>query len=102
MRPVNILMRLNDAQANLNLRFAHMPEITFSYVVAHILVLVTFVLFKKDFLFYCDLSRIKHGVGGQGGVVQSTVSLTSSLVVKVLTILVSTISNSQEFLLKKM
>ena len=34
-------------------------------------------------------------------VVQSIVSLTSSLVVKMLTVLVSTISNSQVFLLKK-
>ena len=37
----------------------------------------------------------------QDPVVQSVVSLTSSLVVKMLTILVSTISNSQVFLLKK-
>ena len=37
----------------------------------------------------------------QGPVVQSIVSLTSSLVVKMLTVLVSTISNSQVFLLKK-
>ena len=38
----------------------------------------------------------------QGPVVQSAVSLTSSLVVKMLTVLVSTIANSQVFLLKKM
>ena len=37
----------------------------------------------------------------QGQVVQNIVSLTSSLVVKMLTALVSTISNSQVFLLKK-
>ena len=37
-----------------------------------------------------------------GPVVQSIVSLTSSLVVKILTVLVSSISNSQIFLLKKM
>ena len=37
----------------------------------------------------------------QGSVVQSIVSLTSSLVIKMLTVLVSTISNSQVFLLKK-
>ena len=37
----------------------------------------------------------------QGPVVQSIVSLTSLLVVKMLTVLVSTISNSQVFLLKK-
>ena len=37
----------------------------------------------------------------QGPVVQSIVRLTSSLVVKMLTVLVSTISNSQVFLLKK-
>ena len=37
----------------------------------------------------------------QGPVVQSVVSLTSSLVVKMLTVLVSRISNSQVFLLKK-
>ena len=36
----------------------------------------------------------------QGPVVQSIVSLTSSLVVKILTVLASTISNSQVFLLK--
>ena len=36
----------------------------------------------------------------QGPVVQSIVSLTSSLVVKMLTVLVSTISNSQVFVLK--
>ena len=36
-----------------------------------------------------------------GPVVQSIVCLTSSLVVKMLTVLVSTISNSQLFLLKK-
>ena len=39
--------------------------------------------------------------GYQGPVVQSIISLTSSLVVKMLTVLVSTISNSQVFLLKK-
>ena len=37
-----------------------------------------------------------------GPVVQSIVSLTSSLVVEMITVLVSTISNSQVFLLKKM
>ena len=37
----------------------------------------------------------------QGPVVQSIVSLTSSLMVKILTVLVSTIANSQVFLLKK-
>ena len=36
-----------------------------------------------------------------GPVVQSVISLKSSLVVKMLTVLVSTISNSQVFLLKK-
>ena len=36
-----------------------------------------------------------------GPVVQSVVTLTSSLVVKILTVLVSTISNSQLILLKK-
>ena len=36
-----------------------------------------------------------------GPVVQSIVSITSSLMVKMLTVLVSTISNSQVFLLKK-
>ena len=37
----------------------------------------------------------------EGPAVQSIVSLMSSLVVKILTILVSTMSNTQEFLLKK-
>ena len=46
----------------------------------------------------CDVERdVKH----QGPVVQSIVSLTSSLVVNMLTVLVGTISNSQVFLLKK-
>ena len=36
-----------------------------------------------------------------GSVVQSIISLTSSLMVKMLTVLVCTISNSQVFLLKK-
>ena len=38
----------------------------------------------------------------QGPAVQSIISLTSSLVVKMLTVLVSTISNTWVFLLKKM
>ena len=38
----------------------------------------------------------------QDPVVQSIVSLTSSLVLKVLTVLVSTISNSQVFFVEKM
>ena len=38
----------------------------------------------------------------QGLVVQSIISLTSSLVVKMLTVLVSTISNSQVFFAEKM
>ena len=38
----------------------------------------------------------------QGPVVQSLVTLTSLLVVKMLTVLLSTISNSQVFVLKKM
>ena len=37
-----------------------------------------------------------------GPVVQSVISLTSLLVIKMLTVLVNTISNSQLFLLKKM
>ena len=45
----------------------------------------------------------RHSVtaGHQGPVVQSIFSLRSLLVVKMLTVLVSTISNSQVFLLKK-
>ena len=45
-----------------------------------------------------DLPAYPHSLGP---VVQSIVSLTSSLVVKMLTVLVSTISNSQVFLQKK-
>ena len=48
------------------------------------------------------LSLLKDGVKiYQGPVVQSVVSLMSSVVVKMLTVLVSTISNSLVFLLKK-
>ena len=43
----------------------------------------------------------KSVVTNQGPVVQSIISLTSSLVVKMLTVLVNTISNSQIVLLKK-
>ena len=45
--------------------------------------------------------RPTHVQSHLGPVVQSIVSLTSSLVVKMLTVLVSTISNSPIFLLKK-
>ena len=45
----------------------------------------------------CFLGKIKY----QGPVVQSLLSFTSSLRVKMLTVLVSTISKSQVFLLKK-
>ena len=45
---------------------------------------------------------VRLSSNGQGLVVQSDVSLTSSLVVRMLTVLVSTISNSQVFLLKNM
>ena len=47
------------------------------------------------------LSRNKEKKNYQGLVVQSIFSLTSLLVVKMLTVIVSTISNSQVFLLKK-
>ena len=45
--------------------------------------------------------KIYQGTLFQGSVVQSIVSLTSLSVVKILIVLVSTISNSQVFLLKK-
>ena len=50
-----------------------------------------------------DISLPRDNTGHQGPVVQCVVSLTSSLEVKMLTVLVSTISNSQlhVFLLKK-
>ena len=54
---------------------------------------------------YCDqkghISQSNDMDTIQGPVVQSIVGLMSSLVVKILTVLVSTISNSQVFLLKK-
>ena len=49
-----------------------------------------------------DLNTVEKDVKYQGLVVQSIVSLISSLVVKISTVLVSTISDSQVFLLKKM
>ena len=61
---------------------------------------------------YCPVRAIKlykyikniegYGLPFQGPVVQNIVGLMSSLVVKMLTVPVSTISNSQVFLLKKM
>ena len=47
------------------------------------------------------LKKNKKQLKHLGPIVQSIVSLTSSLVVKMLIVLVSTISNSQVFLLKK-
>ena len=48
------------------------------------------------------IATLIGGFDGQGPVVQSVVSLTSSLVAKMLTVLVSKISNSRVVLLKKM
>ena len=48
-----------------------------------------------------ELAKSVVKVKVQGPDVQSIIRLTSSLVVKILTVLVSTISNSQVFLLKK-
>ena len=48
-----------------------------------------------------DVDNVERDLKYLGPVVQSIVSLMSSLVVKMLTLLVSTISNSQVFLLKK-
>ena len=48
-----------------------------------------------------DKQQIYNSNNILGSVVQSIISLTSSLVVKILTVLVSTISNSHVFLLKK-
>ena len=51
-----------------------------------------FLIFQSSILLY--------RTGNLGTVVQSIVSLTSSLVIKMLTVLVSTIPNSHVFLLK--
>ena len=50
---------------------------------------------------FCYGRSLNYTISIQGPVVQSIVSLTSSLMVKVLTVLVSKVSNSQVFLLKK-
>ena len=52
-------------------------------------------------IYFWNIDRGKAILYHMGPVVQSIVSLTSSLVVKMLTVLVSTIPNSQVFLLKK-
>ena len=52
----------------------------------------------QDSVFYNTRASIKWDI--QGPLVQNIISFTSSLVVKILTVLVSTISNSQIFLLK--
>ena len=49
----------------------------------------------------CSFELIQHPHTCMGPVVQSVISLTSLLVVKMLTVLVSIISYSQVFLLKK-
>ena len=51
-------------------------------------------------MFFTSKRSSGHRIN-QGLVVQSIVSLTSSYIVKKLTVLVSTVSNSQAFLLKK-
>ena len=65
--------------------------------------LITISAFIRKPIFRTQLVFIVKGllVESQGPVVQSIVSLMSSLVVKMLTVLVRTISNSQLFLLKK-
>ena len=64
-----------------------------------------FTLLRKTFitpsLYQYDLNSDQRDLKHQDPVVQSIVSLTSLLVVKVLTVPVSTISNSHVFLLKK-
>ena len=71
-----------------------------------VVVAVCMFFFKRHIVYV--LSKLKTEVFKeeylviiQGPVVQSIVSLTSSLVVKILTVLVRIISNSQVFLLKK-
>ena len=66
------------------------------------LLLTKLLICTQNFLKYYTLrSRLTIKIDNQGPVVQSIVTLTSSSVVKMLTVLVSTISNSQVFLLKK-
>ena len=90
MRPRKIRVRLRvDAHANLSISLAHISKRTFPDVAA---LFIVGDLFSKTVI---------PASSFQGPVDQSIVSLTSSLVVKMLTVLVSTMSNSQEFLLKK-
>ena len=57
---------------------------------------------RKNAIVICEEQKpIVISLHSQGPVVQSIISLISSLVAKMLTVLVSTISNSQVFLLKK-
>ena len=56
---------------------------------------------RVSFSFFFVLVLFSKLSSYQGPLVQNIVSLTSSLVVKILIVLVSTISNSQVFLLKK-
>ena len=57
-------------------------------------------LFINRFIGKLDYSNVQK-IAYQGPIVQSIISLTSSLVVKISTVLVSTISDSSVFLLKK-
>ena len=80
----------------------------FSYVALVLSLFVSYLFFfwclGKAVLRNCGISLVSFLISFnfQGPVVQSIVSLTSSLVVKMLTVLVSAISNPQVFLLKKM
>ena len=88
------------AQADLGLQFSlsHIQKGTFSYMYFQIrklqMMYITIVKMAKN------LPRVSLPLK-QGPVVQSILSLTSLLVVKMLSVLVSTIPNSQVFLLKK-
>ena len=60
------------------------------------------ITFSKKYPYPLIVNNCVMKIKCLGPVVQSIVSLISSLVVKMLTVLVSTISNLQVFLLKKM
>ena len=78
----------------------HSTLLTTAYTVYSgfsVLILTVIMVYNiTDKFFWCHILSVT-----QGPVVQSVVSLTSLFVVKMLTVLVSTISNSQVFLLKK-
>ena len=90
------------AQTDLGLRCLHMPRDKILHDAAQMALNDILVQLKKLIGSMLTMTaQMSLRILSLGTVIQSIVSLTNSLLVKMLIVLVSTISNSQVFLLKK-